>query len=464
MLHKCDDARIPTVNGRGTVLVLGSRQRLSVRALPGQTMHASAPHSGRAVLARLRADIADIVFTDARFLAFGRMAAIFLLPITAAIIIVLFGTGPEPRRNWYGEILGNDFTQVWVAGRAALEGRAAEPYDLARHLVNLKEAFGPDCRFAWHYPPIFLIPSAAMAWLDPQAGYLAWCGLSAALFLFALRRAAGRWDIALIAFAHPLVFCNLSYGQNGLFTAGLMTLGLVVLDRRPRLAGLCFGLLAFKPHFALLAPLLLLLTGRWPALVACAAAVLASCLASVALFGIAPWIGFVHSLASTNRIILQEAAAGLDLNASAFGAVRLLGGSVALSWVVQIGVALAALAFVLRVWRVQTSPDLRAAACLCVTPLLSPYVPVYDLVPLVPATLFLGLAAVKAGGLVAHERWLIALSPLAALIRVAAGETGLSFGLALALATLACIAWRVGLTALWPQGGLPVTRRAVAGS
>jgi multisubunit Na+/H+ antiporter MnhF subunit len=169
-------------------------------------------------------------------------------------------------------------------------------------------------------------------------------------------------------------------------------------------------------------------------------------------------------VSSTNRIILQEAAAGLDLNASAFGAMRLLGGSTALSWMFQIAVALMALAFVLRVWRSETSPELRAAACLCVTPLLSPYVPVYDLVPLLPATLFLGLAAVKEGGLVAHERLLIALSPLTALIRIAAGETSFSFGLALALATLACVAWRVGLKALLPQGGLAFTRRAVAES
>lgn len=427
-------------------------------------MRATVPHSVRVRLGGLRADLADIVFDDARFLAFGRLTAAFLLPITCAIILVLFGSGPVPHRNWYGDVLGNDFTQVWIAGRAALEGRAAEPYDLARHLANLREVFGPNCLFAWHYPPIFLIPGAAMALLDPQAGYLVWCALSAAFFLFVMRLAAGRMDIALIAVAHPLVFCNLSYGQNGLLTAGLMALGLVILDRRPRLAGLCFGLLAFKPQFALLAPLLLLATGRWTALLACAATVLASCLASVALFGTEPWIGFLHSLPSTNRIILQDAAAGLDLNASAFGAVRLLGGSVALSWAFQIVVAVTGLAFVLRVWRSDTSPELRAAACLCVTPLLSPYVPVYDLLPLLPATLFLGLAAVKEGGLAAHERMLIAISPLTALIRVAASETGISLGFALAFATLACVGWRVGLKALHPQGGLALTRRAVAGS
>ena len=393
-------------------------------------------------LGGVRADLADLFGNDARLMAFGRKAAWVLVPLTVAIILVMFGTGPEPRRNWYGDFLGNDFTQVWVAGRTALEGRAAEAYDLPRHLENLKAAFGPECRFAWHYPPVFLLPSAAMALLDPQAGYLVWCGLSAGLFLLAMRKAAGRWDAAFIAFAHPLVFCNLSYGQNGLFTAGLMTLGLAWLDRRPWLSGIAFGLLAFKPHFAVLAPLLLLATGRRQALLACLATAGASCLASLALFGIEPWLGFVRTLGDTNRIILQNAAAGLDLNASAFGAVRLAGGSMAAAWALQAAVALTALAVVARVWTGPTSPEIRAASFLAAAPLLSPYVPVYDLAPLIPAMLFLVMAARAQGGLARHERMLLVVSPLAALLRVGAGATGFSFGLALALATLACVAWR----------------------
>jgi len=416
-------------------------------------MLASAPRPAPSRLSGARADIADLFGNDSRLMAFGRRAAWFLVPLTVAIILVMFGTGPEPRRNWYGDFLGNDFTQVWVAGRAALEGRAAEAYDLPRHLENLKAAFGPECRFAWHYPPVFLLPSAAMALLDPQAGYLVWCGLSAALFLLAMRRAAGRWDAAFIAFAHPLVFCNLSYGQNGLFTAGLMTLGLAWLDRRPWLSGIAFGLLAFKPHFAVLAPLLLLATGRGRALAACLGTVAVTCLASLALFGLEPWLGFVRTLGDTNRIILQNAAAGLDLNASAFGAVRLAGGPVAAAWALQAVVAVTAMAVVARIWTGATSPEIRAAAFLGAAPLLSPYLPVYDLAPLIPATLFLVMAAHREGGLARHERALLVISPLAALIRVGAGATGLSFGLALGVATLACIAWRAGPVVSRPAAG-----------
>jgi hypothetical protein len=416
-------------------------------------MLASAPRPAPSRLSGARADIAALFGNDSRLMAFGRRAAWFLVPLTVAIILVMFGTGPEPRRNWYGDFLGNDFTQVWVAGRAALEGRAAEAYDLPRHLENLKAAFGPECRFAWHYPPVFLLPSAAMALLDPQAGYLVWCGLSAALFLLAMRRAAGRWDAAFIAFAHPLVFCNLSYGQNGLFTAGLMTLGLAWLDRRPWLSGIAFGLLAFKPHFAVLAPLLLLATGRGRALAACLVTVAVTCLASLALFGLEPWLGFVRTLGDTNRIILQNAAAGLDLNASAFGAVRLAGGAVAAAWALQAVVAVTALAVVARIWTGATSPEIRAAAFLGAAPLLSPYLPVYDLAPLIPATLFLVMAAHREGGLARHERALLVISPLAALIRVGAGATGLSFGLALGVATLACIAWRARPVVSRPAAG-----------
>lgn len=393
--------------------------------------------------AALRADLKDLVGSDARLLAFARRAARVLVPLTLLIVAVVFGTGPEPRRNWYGDMLGNDFSQIWVAGRSALEGRGGEPYDLPVHLENLKAAFGPDCRFAWHYPPVFLIPAAAFATLEPQPAFWLWTALSLAVFAGAMRFAAGRRDAAWIALAHPLVFCNLTYGQNGLFTASLMTVGAVLVDRRPWLAGLCFGLLAYKPHFAALAPLLLLITGRGTCLAACLGTVLALCLAALALFGTAPWIGFLGTLSETNRIILQQAAAGLELNASAFGAVRLLGGPIAAAWALQALVATLALALAIRAWTLPAAADLRAAALLAAAPLLSPYLPVYDLVPLVPATLLLVLAAHRAGGLRRHERALLLATPLFALLRECAGLTGFPLGLALGLATLACIAERI---------------------
>lgn len=402
-----------------------------------------APGSPTARAAAPWADLTNLLSSDARLFAFAKRAARALVPFGLAMVLLVYGTGPEPRRNWYGDPLGNDFVQIWVAGRSALEGRGAEPYNLPAHLANLKAACGQECRFAWHYPPVILLPAAATALLDLQPAFLLWTALSLALFGLAMRLAAGRADVAFVALAHPLVLCNLAYGQNGLFTASLLTLGAVLVDRRPWLAGLCFGLLAYKPHFAALAPLLLLVTGRRECLAACASTVLALCLASLALFGSAPWTGFFGTLGDTNRIILRNAAAGLDLNASAFGAVRLLGGPMAAAWTAQGLVATLALGLACRAWCRPTDPALRAAALLVSAPLLSPYLPVYDLAPLVPAALLLALAAHRAGGLRPHERALLCSVPLFAVVREAAGLTGFPLGLVLSLATFACIAGRV---------------------
>ena len=45
------------------------------------------------------------------------------------------------------------------------------------------------------------------------------------------------------------MFVNIGHGHNGFLTAALIGSALVVLDRRPVLAGVLFGLIAYKPQF-----------------------------------------------------------------------------------------------------------------------------------------------------------------------------------------------------------------------
>ena len=67
----------------------------------------------------------------------------------------------------------------------------------------------------------------------------------------------------LLALAFPAVFINLGHGHNGFLTAALFGGALATLERRPLVAGMLFGLLAYKPQFGMLIPLVLLATGRW---------------------------------------------------------------------------------------------------------------------------------------------------------------------------------------------------------
>ena len=79
----------------------------------------------------------------------------------------------------------------------------------------------------------------------------------------------------LLAVAFPAVFVNLGHGHNGFLTAALIGTALLVLDRRPIVAGILFGLMSYKPQFGVMIPLVLIVTGRWRAFVSAAATVLA---------------------------------------------------------------------------------------------------------------------------------------------------------------------------------------------
>ena len=103
----------------------------------------------------------------------------------------------------------------------------------------------------------------------------------------------GAW--LLLAVAFPAVFVNLGHGHNGFLTAALIGFALMQIDRRPVVAGVLFGLLAYKPQFGLMIPLVLLATTRWRALIAAAATVAALTLAVTLTFGADTWRAFFAS-------------------------------------------------------------------------------------------------------------------------------------------------------------------------
>src|SRR5216683_8135079 len=86
-----------------------------------------------------------------------------------------------------------------------------------------------------------------------------------------LRVSGWTWCIPLLAF--PSVFWAVGLGQNAFLTAALFGLGTLLIDDRPMLAGVAFGLLCYKPHFGLLVPVALFAGRRWSAFLAAAATV-----------------------------------------------------------------------------------------------------------------------------------------------------------------------------------------------
>jgi hypothetical protein len=71
-------------------------------------------------------------------------------------------------------------------------------------------------------------------------------------YLATLARHPARPETLLVASAFPAVFINVGHGQNGFLTAALLGGALHWLDRKPWLAGILIGMLAYKPQFGVL--------------------------------------------------------------------------------------------------------------------------------------------------------------------------------------------------------------------
>jgi hypothetical protein len=200
----------------------------------------------------------------------------------------------------------------------------------------------------------------------------------------------------LLALAFPAVFVNLGHGHNGFLTAALIGFALLWLDRRPVFAGILFGLLAYKPQFGLLIPLVLLATGRWRAVFAAAATIVALTLAVTAVFGVETWRAFFASAPFT-RAVLEQGGPGWHLIQSVFSFVRMWGGPIPLAYAAQGALTLGLAAALVWLWRTQADFALKAAA-LCLAALLAtPYSMDYDMMALAPAIAFLSVHGLRRG-------------------------------------------------------------------
>src|SRR5262249_40739118 len=200
-------------------------------------------------------------------------------------------------RNIGGMWTGRDFIAFWAASDLALHGQASLAYDFARIHGVEASAVGTDVGMtAWSYPPPALLLVYPLALLSYPAALALWLLLPLAGLALLLSRLAPH---PLTPWLTPLftgVSQSMGIGQNGVLSALVLRAGLVALDRRPVLAGCCFGLLACKPQLALLIGPALLVGGYYRALAAMAAAVLTLALASWIAFGTEAWRAFFETL------------------------------------------------------------------------------------------------------------------------------------------------------------------------
>ena len=117
--------------------------------------------------------------------------------------------------------------------------------------------------FAWHYPPPFLFVASLLAQFPYAAAFIGWVFVSLIPYLAVMRAIVGRAVRLVLALGVSGGANNTLVGQNGFLTAALIGGTLYLMPVRPILAGICLGLLSYKPQYGLLFPLVLIAAAQW---------------------------------------------------------------------------------------------------------------------------------------------------------------------------------------------------------
>jgi alpha-1,2-mannosyltransferase len=326
-----------------------------------------------------------------------------------------------------GTPLGADFLNVYAAGILTDHGGPQIAYDWGTHRQTEKDIVGYAAPyFAWHYPPPFLAVAALLA-LAPYLWALAlYLTAGFAAYFAVMRRIAPRarasvWAIA----AFPGVITNISNGQNGFITASLFGAGLLALETEPWLGGIAFGLLAYKPQFFVVIPLMLAVGGYGRALLSTLITALASAALSYAAFGAVTWRAFFASTKMTQHYILEQGPTGWQKIQSVFSIARQWGAGIGSAYAWQVVVALFALAISGYLWRIKASLATRAAALCGAIALTTPYLLDYDLMILAIPIGFLARQGIETG-FRPYEKTLLVLLWLLPLFARSAGTVHLT--------------------------------------
>ncbi len=192
-----------------------------------------------------------------------------------------------------GNIVGDDFVNVWFGARLAMRNEMHALYFPSEYVQHMAGAFSQhfyDHNFSY-FPNV--LPLILVFGLLPYLPSLAfWTFFGTASLIAALKRnkfsQLSLASLFLIAFS-PANILNAIGGQNGAFTGALFLGGLFLCRASPLTAGVLFGILTVKPHLGILIPFVLLLQRNWRCIASASVTALLLITTSVLIWGIAPW-------------------------------------------------------------------------------------------------------------------------------------------------------------------------------
>lgn len=286
-----------------------------------------------------------------------------------------------------GRLLGTDFVSFWAAGQVVHAG--GNPYDMALHRAAESAVWPQQTGYtAFFYPPVFLLWCLPLGLAGYFTALVGWLIATAGAWLLAVRAWARRID-GLILAAFPPLLISITHGQTSLLLAALLGGGFLCAARgQSVLAGVLFGLAAFKPQFGVAVPLVLIAAQQWRVVAWAAVTVLTTAAMATLAFGFDIW-GQWLAAAGPAQAAMAEGAVGFGKMQSLFSALRLLGLPVGAAYTAQIVLSVAVVVLLVRLaWRKGMTLDVGAASMTGAL-LATPFVLDYDFALLAFPLIFL---------------------------------------------------------------------------
>ena len=352
--------------------------------------------------------------SDDRLALLARIAPLFALAYAALWVTSLDLSHAIPR-DGTTLVVGRDFLNFWMAGRAAWQADPARFYDLATYQAAMAPIVGPGyLGQAMSYPPSVMLVAAPFGLLPYLPALLLWSLVGPLLFLFALRGWTSDRRVLMAALLCPAAVFGLISGQFAYLAAALMLTVLRWRHARPVAAGALLGLLTIKPQLGILFPILLLAERNWRAIAT--AALVAGLLAgaSALLWGNEVWSAYLgEGIRTQARVLSDPEILGAPFMPTLFMNLRTVGVPIAAAGAVQaVGTIAAAAAVLWAFARRRLSPEAGASLFLAASIVATGYLLSYDSLALASAIL-LATPPGKGGRLLTFGVYFLTLLQLA---------------------------------------------------
>ena len=299
---------------------------------------------------------------------------------------------PIPRDST-GLVIGRDFLNFWMYGRAAALPDPQRFYDPLVYARELRALLWPDyAEQNFSYPPTIMLLAAPFGRLPYMPALLTWTALGIGAFVTVARQHfADTRTLIAVAVSPAALFCLMS-GQSSLISAAMLVTIFAWLDRRPVAAGVLIGLLTLKPQLGLLFPVMLIAAGRWRVFAAATLTAVALAAATAAACGPQVWVDFVSvGMPAQNLVLADPQRVGTPFYPTVFMNLRGLDMPYGAAMALQLCFSTFAAAAVVWAFRYRrdASGDLKMALFLACSVVVTPYLLAYDTLALTFAALML---------------------------------------------------------------------------